>query len=89
MEFVNQAEFVLLTLISAFISMRIDGEIMSFKICGYPTLINWNFYLSRNEMIFHTRLPSIYDKWGMTNIRHVLQLTMTNRVLGTRILGTY
>ena len=64
MKFVNQAEFVLLTLISAFISMRIDGEIMSSKTCGYPTLINWNFYLSRNEMIFHTRLPSIYDIWG-------------------------
>ena len=89
MKFIDQAEFVLLTLSSAFISLMIDGEMMSSKTCGYPTLINWNFYLSRNEIIFHIRLPSIYDTWGMTNIRHVLQLTMTKRVLGTRILGTY
>ena len=46
MKFINQAEFVLLTLISAFISLRIDSEIMSFKTCGYATLVNWNFFLS-------------------------------------------
>ena len=80
MKLINQAEFVLLTLSSAYISLRIDGEMMSTKKCGYPTLVDWNFYLSSNEIIFHTRLPSIYGTWGMTNIKHVLQLTMTKRV---------
>ena len=80
MKFINQAEFVLLTLSRSYITLRIDGETMSLKTCGYANLVNWNFYLSSNEMIFHTRLPSIYDIWGMTNIRHVLQLPMTKRV---------
>ena len=65
MKLINQAEFALLTLSSAYISFRIDDEMMSSKTCGYPTLINWNFYLPSNEVIFHTRLPSIYDIWGM------------------------
>ena len=64
MKFVNQAEFVLLTLISAFISLKIGGEMMSFKTCGYATLVNWNFSLSSNEITFHTCLPSTYDMWG-------------------------
>ena len=71
MKFTNLAEFVILTLSRAYISLRIGGE-MSSKTCGFGTLANWNFYLSRNEIIFHTCLPSICDMWGMTIIRHVL-----------------